>query len=178
MALDSDIQQELTTFVEGLYTGKDTMHDWTHVERVRKRALEFSESKPCNIQLLSTAACLHGVISSHEDQIRAFLADRGLQQANIDRIVSVARESQKDTAPESVEGQLLHDAHLLEGDTNFMLTKTLVTGSARGQTLAETLVHFEANVVRFHCFFPENQREAARREEIAREYLAKLKAEL
>jgi len=178
MALASDIQHELIGFVAGFYKGKDTMHDWTHVERVRKRALQFSETKPCDLHLLSTAACLHGVISSHEDKIRVFLVDRGVPQADVDRLVSVAWESQKETAPESIEGQLLHDAHLLEGDANFVLTKTLVTGSARGQTLAETLAYFEANVGRCRCFFPDNQREYARREDIAREYLAKLKAEL
>ena len=89
MALPADLQNELIAYVAALYRGKDTMHDWTHVERVRKRALEFSETKPCDLQLLSTAACLHGVISSHEDQIRAFLADRGVRHGDIDRIVSI-----------------------------------------------------------------------------------------
>jgi hypothetical protein len=46
MAFASHIQRELIAFVAALYTGKDTMHDWTHIERVRRRAPQFSETKP------------------------------------------------------------------------------------------------------------------------------------
>jgi uncharacterized protein len=178
MVLSSAIADDLLHFVSPLYAHKDTMHDLSHIERVRRRALELSRGRACDEQLLSLAVCLHGVIYSHEREIRALLAEYDVSEDDVERLVAVAWESQKESPPETMEGMILHDAHLLEGDENFLITKTLVTGSARGQSLAQTVAYFDAHVGQHRCCLPENQRELERREAIAREYMGKLRAEI
>jgi uncharacterized protein len=88
-------------------------------------------------------------------------------------------DSQKDSSPQSNEGKVLHDAHLLEGDENFIITKVLVTGSARGQSLEDTINYYQEKLHgRHHCCFVQNQDEYEKREKIVFKYLTKLKSEL
>lgn len=55
----------------------------------------------------------------------------------------------------------------------------LVSGTARGQTLEETIAYMEANVLgKYRCVLPEAQRAYEEKERFAREFLADLKANL
>ena len=175
MRLSDGFESRIVDFATPLYASKDIMHDMTHIERVRRVALRMAERTRCDRQMVSLVAYLHGVIWSHERQIRSLLDQHGLSDIDAERLINAAWESQKDHPAETVEGQLLYDAHLLEGDENFIITKTLVTGTARGQSLAATVSYFEEHLGRHRCFFPENQGEYERREWIASEYFSKLK---
>jgi uncharacterized protein len=42
--------------------------------------------------------------------------------------------------------KILHDAHVIEGGKTFLITKSLITGSLRGQKLEETIAFIEAHV--------------------------------
>jgi uncharacterized protein len=172
------IESSLQGFLAPLHLGADTMHDATHIRRIASRALEFAELYPCNVEILRVAAQLHGVVNSHESAIRKFLTTHGVPMNEIDRVIEAARESEKESEPRTLEGKLLHDAHLLEGDENFIITKSLVTGSARGQTLAETVAYLETHLDAYHCCLPANQIEYERRLQIARRFVASLKPEL
>jgi uncharacterized protein len=114
----------------------------------------------------------------HESRIRQLFRDHGIMESTMNRVIEVAKESEKDASPATVEGRLLHDAHLLEGDENFLITKSLVTGSARGQSLAETLAYLETYLGKHRCCSEQNQAEYERRVQIARTFIAKLKPEL
>ena len=58
--------------------------------------------------------------------------------------------------PETLEGKLLHDAHVLEGGKTYTVVKTLITGSVRGQTLEQTLEFMRNNVINKNkCYLPE-----------------------
>lgn len=172
-------QKRLANFVRPLYAGKDTMHDLSHIDRIRRVAFRLSQRLECDRDLLEAVVCLHGVIWSHEVEIREFLLRDGLSVSEADVLVSAAWGSQKDRSAQSAEGRLLHDAHLLEGDENFLITKTLVTGSARGQPLSETISYFEDHLLgQYRCYDAENQAEYERRERIAFDFIAKLKAAL
>ena len=173
-----EIEPLLQAFLEPLHVGADTMHDASHIRRVSRRATEFAKHYPCNVGVLRLAVQLHGLVNSHELAIREFLAGRGVAPGEINQVIEAARESEKDSEARTPEGKLLHDAHLLEGDENFLITKSLVTGSARGQTLAETIAYLEAHLDAYHCCLPTNQLEYERRVRIARRFVASLKAEL
>jgi len=172
------IEPLLHAFLAPLHMRADTMHDANHTRRVTRRALEFAEGYPCELAVLRVAAQLHGIVKSHELEIREFLAGHGVAEDEIDQVIEVARESEKEAEPRTREGQLLHDAHLLEGDENFLITKSLVTGSARGQSLAETVAYLEAHLGEYRCCLPAHQLEYERRLDIARRYVALLKPEL
>ena len=70
-------------------------------------------------------------------------------------IVKISYESQRTEIPESIEGKILHDAHLIEGGKVYLITKCLITGSVRGQSLLETINYIEENILdKSTCYLP------------------------
>lgn len=49
------------------------------------------------------------------------LKTQNLPEEKINKIVKVAWEFQKDIKPETIEGKILHDAHLIEGGKTFLI---------------------------------------------------------
>jgi uncharacterized protein len=165
-------------FVGPLYAGKDVMHDLSHVRRVLQSARDLMAHyiEQVDEELILCGAYFHGIIRHHEPQVVEFLALNGLGDDRIRQIIQVARESLKEEVSDSLEGKILHDAHLTEGGRTFMIVKCLVTGAARGQTLEQTIDYFERNILgRFVCCLPEAQQKYEEQNRFAREVLTDLK---
>jgi uncharacterized protein len=155
------------------------MHGIRHVERVASEALNLDEGSACSKDVIVIAAYLHGVIASHELEIRAFLRTLPLSEDVVELILKAAWESGKESHPTTREGTLLHDAHLLEGGRVFGVAKCLVTGSSRGQTLEETLNYIENNLLgKFRCLTPNAQALYEQKEEFLRGFVEELRAGL
>jgi uncharacterized protein len=171
--------EDIEAFVDRDYTDKDIMHNLTHVYRIQKLAVEIAKNYEHNSELLVIAAYFHGNIYFRELEIRQFLRDKNLPQQDIERIIQIAWESQKGSCPETIEGKILHDAHLLEGGKTFMITKSLVTGTARGQSLLETITYLEENIIgKFKCYLPELQQLYEKTEEYTKAFIEDLKSNL
>ncbi len=88
-------------------------------------------------------------------------------------------ESHKEAEPKTIEGKILHDAHLIEGGKTFMIVKSLITGALRGQTLQETIEYIEKNLLgKFRCYLPEAQKLYKEKEKFTQEFLKELKTSL
>lgn len=151
---------ELIEFVTPYYTNKDIMHDLSHIERVINSARKLLKHYPeiTELDLITYGCYFHGFIYLREDLIRAYLMKQGLDGEQIEKIIKVSWESQKDEIPETLEGKLLHDAHMVEGGKTYLIVKSLCTGTARGQNLEQTLDYFENFVLgKGQCFLPEAQ---------------------
>ena len=129
-----------------------------HIELVIKmvdRILSISNydvDKEC----LTLATYFHGFIYSDEKRIKKWLIEQGYDKRKIAKIINIAWESQRSEIPKTIEGKILHDAHILEGGKTYVIVKTLITGSVRGQSLAETLDYMEENVLnKNNCYLPE-----------------------
>jgi uncharacterized protein len=171
--------EEIEAFVHLDYASRDIVHNLAHIHRLLRLAKEIARSYEHDSALLELSAYFHGNISFKEAEIRQFLKDKQLQQHEIDKVVQVARESQKESHAETIEGKILHDAHLLEGGKTFMITKSLVTGTARGQSLEETLQYLEEKILgKFECYLPESQRLYAEKEEYTKLFLKDLRSNL
>ncbi|PKL78684.1 MAG: hypothetical protein CVV27_02990 [Candidatus Melainabacteria bacterium HGW-Melainabacteria-1] len=169
----------LEAFVAPDYVGKDIMHGWAHIQRLLRLARQLASDYSHDPEVLELGAYFHGNIYAREDEIRRFLTETKLPAEQIERVVQAAYESQTDARPESIEGKLLHDAHLLEGGKTFMITKSLVTGTARGQSLEATLAYIENHVLgKFQCCLPESQALYAEKEAYTRDFLSELKSQL
>jgi uncharacterized protein len=60
-----------------------------------------------------------------------------------------------------------------------MITKSLVTGTARGQSLEETLQYLEEKILgKFKCYLPESQKLYAEKEEYTKLFLKNLRSSL
>lgn len=148
----------LLEFVRPYYADKDIMHDMWHIELVRKMADKIVAMGDYDIdyESLVLATYFHGFIYKDEDAIRQWLRGQGYAGDCIERILKISWESQRSEIPETLEGKILHDAHVLEGGKTYLVVKTLITGSVRGQSLKDTLQFMEKNVLgKNHCYLPE-----------------------
>jgi uncharacterized protein len=166
-------------FCRPFYEGKDMMHDLTHIRRVLKMARIIAEPYRNQVdeEVLVAGAYFHGIIkqTEHREQTLSFLAESGLEEKT-KAILAAAEGSLKEATPETLEAKILHDAHLLEGGRTFLIVKSLITGSLRGQSLEETIRIVEEKLLgRFSCSLPENERLYKEKEEFARKLIAELK---
>ena len=125
------------------------------VWRTVKKVLALGSYK-ADEECLTLATYFHGFVWKDENAIRTWMQDNGYDAATTEKAIKVAWESQRSEIPETLEGKILHDAHVLEGGKAYTVVKTLITGSARGQSLLETLNFMEKNVLdSATCYLPE-----------------------
>jgi uncharacterized protein len=151
-------EKALLEFVEPYYIGKDIMHNMWHIELVNKMANKILSVSSYKVdeKCLTLAAYFHGFIYSAEDKIKEWMLAQNFDEEMISKTINVAWESQRSEIPETIEGKILHDAHILEGGKTYLIVKTLITGSVRGQSLLDTLNYMEKNVLdKNNCYLPE-----------------------
>ena len=148
----------LLEFVSPYYENKDIMHNMWHIELVQRmvdRILSLSDYD-VDEDALKLATYFHGFIYSDEEKIKHWLAEHKYSDDIITKIIKISWESQRSEIPETIEGKILHDAHILEGGKTYLVVKTLITGSVRGQSLTKTLEYMEKNVLnKSNCYLPE-----------------------
>jgi uncharacterized protein len=132
-----------------------------------------------DMDLIVFGSYFHGMIAEHEVEIAEFLKSSSLSEDRIRLVIRVAKESLKEEVPKMLEGKIAHDAHLVEGGKTFMVVKSLVTGSLRGQSLEETIEYLENSVIgKFNCYLPRSQKIYAEKERFARRFLVQLKKDI
>ncbi len=151
-------EEKLREFSRPYYADKDIMHNMWHIDLVRRWVdkLIADYGYDVDYNALLSALYFHGFIYSDQKIIEKWLAENGLNDLEIQKIVKIAWESQRPEIPETLEGKLLHDSHVLEGGKAYTVVKTLITGSVRGQTLEQTLDFMRNNVIdKNKCYLPE-----------------------
>jgi uncharacterized protein len=171
---------KLEEFARPYYAEKDAMHDLSHIRRFLRVARTLSKRYHADDQVLTCAAYFHGIDQGkHRGDLCKFLESQGLRGRRAEKVLRVALESQKESRPKTIEGKVLHDAHLLEGGRTFMVAKSLVTGILRGSSLREIADYFEDNIDgKFECYLPEARKAYAEKERFAREFFHSLKRSL
>jgi uncharacterized protein len=171
---------ELERFVAPFYGQKDIMHDLSHVKRVLRTVRTISKKYQPDNTILTYAAYFHGIDRrEHKPALTRFLESQGMQKRQISRILRVARESQKESRSRTIEGMILHDAHLIEGGKIFLAVKSLVTGLQRGDSLRQIIEYFDRRIDgRFKCCLPETAMVYSEKEAVARSFFHDLKKSL
>lgn len=151
-------EKALLEFVEPYYADKDIMHNMWHIELVERMVEKILSVSNYEVEkeCLKLATYFHGFIYRDEERVKQWMRAQNYDEEMISKTVQVAWESQRSEIPETIEGKILHDAHVLEGGKTYLVVKTLITGSVRGQTLRETLDYMEKNVLdQNKCYLPE-----------------------
>ena len=114
-------RQMLLEFVKPYYADKDIMHNMWHIELVEKKVEEIiaAGNYQVNRENLLLAVYFHGFIYKDEAAIITWLREYGYSEAQIGKIVQIAWESQRKEIPATLEGKILHDAHILEGGKTY-----------------------------------------------------------
>ncbi len=168
----------LLGFVKPYYEDKDIMHDLSHISRVLIYVEKLLKTRnyEADVDTLKYAAYFHGFIYNSEEKIVEWLKCEKLSSKMIDKIITVAWESQKDEAAQTLEGKILHDAHMIEGGKTYLIVKSLITGSVRGQTLEKTIEYIENNILgKGICYLPEAQIIYYQQQEFAKDFVKDLK---
>jgi uncharacterized protein len=173
--------EDLEKFVTPFYANTDIMHGLPHIVRILKAAKTLTKNYEGKIDsdLIVLGSYFHGMIAQNDSEITRYLTSKDLPKEMVNRVLKVTWESLKEEVPETLEGKIVHDAHLIEGGKTFIIVKSLITGSIIGQTLEETIEHIENNVLgKFKCYLPESQRIYAKKEAFAATFLKQLKKDL
>ncbi len=172
-------ENRLKAFAEPYYRHKDIMHNMWHIELVHKwmdRIILLGTYQP-DYESLLYALYFHGFIYTEETAVRKWLDLEGIDAKKADFIIRISLESQRPEIPETLEGKILHDAHVLEGGKNYLVVKTLITGSVRGQDLPRTLDFMKNNVLdRNSCYLPETIPLCEEMNSYARQFLSELES--
>ena len=151
-------ERALFDFVEPYYIDKDIMHNMWHIELVKKMIDKIISISDYEIdeECLMLATYFHGFIYIDEEKIKKWMLSQNYDDKTISKTIKIAWESQRSEVPETLEGKILHDAHVLEGGKTYLVVKTLITGSVRGQSLVDTLDYMQKNVLNKNkCYLPE-----------------------
>ncbi len=151
-------EKELFAFIQPYYADKDIMHDLWHIRLVDKTVDKIIQLGNYSVdrEVLRLATAFHGFIYRDEATIRSWLLAHGISHDKIKKVIQTAWESQRPEIPETLEDKILHDAHVLEGGKNYLVVKTLITGSLRGQSLPETLTFMKSHCLGTNkCYLPE-----------------------
>jgi uncharacterized protein len=173
--------KDLLAFVRPYYEGKDIMHDLSHIERILICAEKLVRmgNYQVDMTVLTYAAYFHGIIYISEQKLRTWLMQQELSTDMQHRIITAAWESQTDQVAVTLEGRVLHDAHMLEGGKTFMIVKALITGSLKGQSLQQTIDYIETNAdKKGTCYLPESSSLRQQQHQFAQEFMRDLKAGL
>ena len=169
---------DILEFIEPFYSDKDIMHDMTHIERVKFTADELMGviDYDFNLRVVEYAIYFHGFIYSHESEILGWLKANGFEDSEIDFVVQTAWDSQKENGPRSMEGKLVHDAHMIEGGKTYLIVKSLITGSVRNQSLIETIKYIDSNVLgKGKCYLAEAQVTYVEQQSFAEDFMNSLR---
>ena len=169
---------KLKEFVSPYYKDRDIMHDLSHIERVIKTVDKLGKNylDSFDKEVVMYAAYFHGFIYKNEQEIQKWLLENGISENRAKKIITVAWESQKEEIPSTLEGKILHDAHMIEGGKTYLIVKSLITGSVRGQTLEQTLQFIEKNVLsKGKCYLPEAQEVYKEQQLFAKVFIRDLK---
>jgi uncharacterized protein len=172
-------QEELERFVSKFYKSKDMMHDLTHIKRILTTAKKMPRTSKADISILTFAAYFHGIdFRVHQTELTDYLLGVGQKSERIERIFKAALESQKEAIPKTLEGKILHDAHLLEGGRTFEVVKLLITGALRGESLPQVIDYFDSSVGKYTCYLLENKAQYKDRVAFARDFFNDLRKNL
>lgn len=168
----------LLDFVGPYYKNKDIMHNLSHIDRVLLYVdkLIKAGNYAADLDIIKYAAYFHGFIYKDEEAIINWLQSNEVSKEMAEKIITVAWESLKHKAAHSLEGKILHDAHMIEGGKTFLMVKSLITGSVRGQTLEETINYIEHFILnKGQCYLPEAQLIYTTQQEFAKNFIKDLK---
>lgn len=151
-------ENSLLEFISPYYADKDIMHNMWHIKLMLKAVNKVISLGKYEIdrECLVLATYFHGFVYRDEPAIRSWMHAKGYENKYIDAVIKVALESQRPEVPTTLEGKILHDAHVLEGGRTYLVVKTLITGSVRGQSLEQTMDFMRDHVLSAnHCYLPE-----------------------
>nr|WP_309100658.1 HD domain-containing protein [Fredinandcohnia onubensis] len=141
------IIEATTTFVKNILQHDSSGHDWWHIERVRKAALQIGEKENANLFVVEMAALLHDVadekLNKSEEEglmkVRNWLSSLQItdsEQEEIIEIISTMSFKGGNRPPmKTIEGQVVQDADRLDAIGAIGIARTFAYAGAHGDLI-------------------------------------------
>ena len=136
-------------FVRQTLTGDSSGHDWWHIHRVRRLAVELGKAERADLFIVELAALLHDLddykLVPHSDSEEPHRARDWLERVHLskevtDHICQIIKEisfkgARVDSRMTSLEGMVVQDADRLDAMGAIGIARAFAYGGARGRLM-------------------------------------------
>jgi hypothetical protein len=139
---------EIEKLVKPLYAKKDSMHNYHHIMRIKKKLTFLKRDyEKIDTKRLNFLLYFHGLKDWVEKNKKKIL-DLGFDE----RDISLLKRHIKN--PKTKEEKLVHDANLLENVGKFGIQKSLIVGKKLGRTRKETIDFLKKSIDKVNFYTP------------------------
>lgn len=144
MKTDADKALE---FARSLCEGDSGGHDFGHVERVYRTAVDIAEKEGADVFVCALAAALHDAddrklspeTSENKDNARRFMFQNGIPAETVERVLHIIGEvsfrGTDSVTPNSIEGKVVQDADRLDAIGAVGIARCFAYGGSVGRKI-------------------------------------------
>lgn len=139
-------------FVKKQLEAEGTGHDWMHIDRVRRTAVNLAKKYSCNEVVVELSALLHDVIDEKlspyirlkTDDVEQLLLKEGLDRHSIQEVLavisSISFKGGTGEAVSSIEAQLVQDADRLDAMGAIGIARVFSYGGSKGNLIYDPMI--------------------------------------
>ncbi len=145
----AEIIKKTVQYVQNTLKGDGTGHDWWHIHRVRKTALQLAKQENADLFIVELAALLHDIADHKfhggDENIgsrtaRKWLQKLSLEATTIDHICDIIRGvsfkgAEVETPMPTIEGKVVQDADRLDALGAIGIARTFAYGGHKDREL-------------------------------------------
>lgn len=145
----SDILERTAVHVRQVLSGDSSGHDWWHIQRVTKNAIQIAKAEGADVFVVELAALLHDIAdwkfhggdeSAGPRAARAWLEENNVDAATIDHVCEIIaslsfKGAGVPTPMRTIEGKAVQDADRLDAIGAIGIARTFAYGGHKGQPL-------------------------------------------
>jgi uncharacterized protein len=139
------IIEETERYIRSVFEMEGSGHDWWHIFRVRKMAIEIADQEGGDLFIIEMAALLHDLDdwklnNTGNSRIRNWLKELAIETDEVEKIVEITEQVSfkgagvQNTA-HSIEAQIVQDADRLDAIGAIGIARTFAYGGSKGRLI-------------------------------------------
>lgn len=146
------IAENVEKFVKSRLETEGTGHDWLHIDRVRRTALNLAKKYSCDLTIIELSALLHDLIDDKlsddirmkTDEVANLLREEGLDPDSIQEVLTIIStisfKGGKGRAVSSIEAQIVQDADRLDAMGAIGIARVFSYGGSKGNLIYDPAI--------------------------------------
>ncbi|USK32216.1 HD domain-containing protein [Bacillus sp. F19] len=146
------IAENVEKFVKARLETEGTGHDWLHIDRVRRTALNLAKKYSCDLRIIELSALLHDLIDDKlsddirmkTDEVANLLREEGLDPDSIQEVLTIIStisfKGGKRRAVSSIEAQIVQDADRLDAMGAIGIARVFSYGGSKGNLIYDPAI--------------------------------------
>lgn len=146
------ITENIEKFVKCRLETEGTGHDWLHIDRVRRTALNLAKKYSCDLTIIELSALLHDLIDDKlsddirmkTDEVANLLREEGLDFDSIQEVLTIIStisfKGGKRRAVSSIEAQIVQDADRLDAMGAIGIARVFSYGGSKGNLIYDPAI--------------------------------------